>query len=155
VDASWYLLCLGDIFFESPPFDSLAAMTDKAEHVDGCLLTGLDALIAAGEGTGFVAWDGSGVHAIAYKPGPDWSHAREGCRRWSGAFFFTATLAEDLVRHAATYHLAPLEQWVAGLLERGARCTWVEAGSFINVNSAEDHASLVTRCGNAGRGVAI
>jgi len=33
---------------------------------------------------------------------------------------------------------------VAGLLARGARCIWNDVGPFINVNSAEDYAYLVS-----------
>ena len=65
-------------------------------------------------------------------------------RRWSGSYFFREALVADLQSHLAEYRHSPFESWIQGSLDRGAVCTWVDAGPFVNVNSAEDYAFLAS-----------
>jgi GTP:adenosylcobinamide-phosphate guanylyltransferase len=52
-------------------------------------------------------------------------------------------------RTRAEYRHAPVEDWIHGSIERGAICTWMEAGNFVNVNSAEDY-EFLTRMAQDG-----
>jgi NDP-sugar pyrophosphorylase family protein len=148
VSARWYLMCLADIFFDQAPFGAFASQLEDNKPFDGCLLTGTDLTSRNGCGTGAVACEGPVVRAISYRPfGPAQSIAGPS-RRWSGSFFFRDKLVSDLSEHLGEYQQAPLENWVQGLLDRGAQCRWLEAGPFVNVNSVPDYQFLVNRPGD-------
>jgi NDP-sugar pyrophosphorylase family protein len=140
VSGRWRLLCLGDIHFATEPFSEF--VRGNAVSVDGCLLTGTDQMASDGSGSGVVVCERSLVRSIHYRSikAIDVSTTQ---RRWTGAYFFREELMEDLRAHVAEYRHAPLEDWILRSIERGAVCTWMEAGNFLNVNSAEDYDFLV------------
>ena len=82
------------------------------------------------------------VTAISYLPlSAGQMHAHE-VRRWSGSFFFRSQLASEIRRHAEAYSGRPFEDWIKSLLTAGTRCSFLDAGPFVNVNSAHDYQFL-------------
>lgn len=143
VSASWYLVCLGDIFFAEAAFNSFPGAFAQDSSVDGFLLTGTDETSPAGSGTGAVACKGTAVRAISYRPFPPEQIVSEEMRYWAGSVFFHANLADDLRRHVDEYREEPFETWLQGLLTRGSRFALIEAGPFVNVNSMREYQYFV------------
>jgi NDP-sugar pyrophosphorylase family protein len=144
VSGRWRLLCLGDIHLAAEPFGEF--MRGNAVSFDGCLLTGTDQ--KDGSASAAVICVGSLVQLVGYRPiksiGVSTSQ-----RSWTGSYFFREELLADLRAHVAEYRHAPVEDWIHGSIERGATCTWMEAGNFVNVNSAEDY-EFLTRMAQDG-----
>ena len=136
VSGCWRLLCLGDIHFTAEPFGEF--VRGNAVSFDGCLLTGTDQMASDGSGSGVVVCDGSFVRSIRYRPIKS-TGVSTTQRRWTGSYFFREELLADLRAHLADYQHAPFEDWIQRSIERGAVCAWMEAGNFVNVNSAEDY----------------
>ncbi|MDR5729774.1 MAG: NTP transferase domain-containing protein [Terriglobia bacterium] len=145
IPAQRFLVCLGDIYFARAPFRLLARAAAADEVSSGCLLTGTDEMSNDGSGTGSIACNGTEVCAISYQLQSSAQDRGEKPRRWTGTFFFRGELASDLKQHLAAYHQAPFENWIQGLLDRGTRLQWMDAGSFVNVNSAADYQFLTNR----------
>ena len=153
--SSWRLLCLADVHFVAgDPFAAFRPSASGHLLADGCLLTGTDQLARDGKGSGAVRCEGGNVLAVSYRlPASETatnpmtslrSKIAPVQRRWSGAYFFRESLLTDLQTHVTDYYHAPFESWIHGSLERGALCTWADAGTFVNVNSAEDYAFLTS-----------
>jgi len=145
ISARRYLVCLGDIYFAQGPFGALTRDPEAKDLSAGCLLTGTDEMFNSGLGTGSVACEGADVGAISYQLlAPAHLQGRQP-RRWTGTFFFREELKADLEQHLAGYGQAPFESWIQGLLDRGTRLQWRDAGSFVNVNSTADYQFLLSR----------
>src|SRR4029434_10186343 len=138
----WRLLCLGDVHFATEPFSAFLRHEESGRTSDACLLTGTDLVARAKSGSGAVLCEGPAVRAISYRIPQAHTATSLQPRRWSGSLFFREILLSDLRAHLAEYHSAPFEQWIQGAIERGAACTWLEAGDFVNVNSSEDYEFL-------------
>ena len=143
--AQRYLVCLGDIYFTRYPFGGLAPDFAAEGFSPGCLLTGTDEICPNGLGTGSVACAGSDVCAVSYRPLDSTLLQGRQLRCWTGTFFFCGELADDLREHLAEYGQAPFEDWIQGLLDRGARLRWLDAGPFLNVNSTAEYHFLTSR----------
>lgn len=141
--AEWCLLCMADISFEQAPYSGLSAILASHTDIDGFVITGTDEMPAEGRGTGAVACEGKIVRAISYRPLELEQQVAREIRQWSGSFLFRAGLIPDLLKHVGEYHGAPYENWLQGLLDRGSRCMWIDAGPFVNVNSMREYEFLV------------
>ena len=119
VRAPWYLLCLADVVFATPPFVKALGHLSKRK-VDGLLISGADQMGCDGAGSGFVDCEQRTVRAISYRPFGSRDLTVGRYRRWSGSFFFREELllkhGNDLLKHRA----APFENWIQELLEQGA-----------------------------------
>ena len=118
-------LCLADIFFEKGPFRELK---------NGTLAIGQD---GSDVGSGWVVRDGSTVDVISYLPTPGAD------ARWTGTFLFDERVAEHLFERAHCYSKKPFEAWISDLIASGNVLEWLDAGAFVNVNSAADYARVV------------
>jgi NDP-sugar pyrophosphorylase family protein len=149
----WRLLCLADIYFATDPFSGFMGELSRrgGKAIDGCLLTGSDQMAGNGNGSGSgaVFSKGSIVQSVSYHVSESMAGAATAQRRWSGAFFFRESLVRDLIAHRFDYRHAPLENWVQGSIERGAVCSWMDVGEFVNVNSEEDYAFLTRSTGGS------
>ncbi|MHA3771305.1 NTP transferase domain-containing protein [Verrucomicrobiota bacterium sgz303538] len=143
LSAEWFLLCMADIFFQMRPYDNLTALVASQPDIDGFVITGADQMPVGGWGTGAVVCEGSSVRAISYRPFAPEQQLAGDIRQWSGSFLFRASLIADLLERVDEYHGAPYEAWLQGLLDRGARCEWIDAGPFVNVNSTREYEFLV------------
>lgn len=142
VSARWYLLCLADIYFTETPFGGPAQRLADNPSLDGCLLTGVDQMTPDGSGSGYVASERGTIRAISYRPfGPEQTGTRQ-VHRWTGSFLFRSALISDLQANPAAYGGKPFEDWIMHLLAGGARCSFLDAGPFVNVNSAHDYQFL-------------
>lgn len=152
-------MALADIHFVADdPFATFRPSASGRLPADGCLLTGTDQLARDGKGSGAVRCEGVSVRAVSYRLPTSETDTDTDTdpmaslrpqvtpvqRRWSGSYFFRESLLKDLQAHVAEYHHAPFESWIHGSIERGAVCTWADAGPFVNVNSAEDYAFLTS-----------
>ncbi|RYD71152.1 MAG: hypothetical protein EOP84_25390 [Verrucomicrobiaceae bacterium] len=140
---------MADIFFEQVPYDHLPSVVMNCPEFDGYLITGTDKMPAGNCGTGTVLCDRKSVRAISYIPFIAGQPLAEEIRQWSGSFLFRTDLIPDLLEHSREYHGMPYEAWLQGLLDRGARCAWIEGGPFINVNSAREYELLTSPSTNA------
>jgi NDP-sugar pyrophosphorylase family protein len=144
------LMCLGDILFFRPPFAMLVDRLEAAPDFDGYLITGRDEVSAADQGTGWIACAGKRVEAISYPPFPNPIDGAE-ILRWSGAFAFSAGMAEVLRTEFASFTRTPLEHWVQLLVQRNSKVGWLDAGAFANVNSAREYELLLARINRDNR----
>lgn len=145
VAASWYLVCLADIFFAHAPFASSLRALNEYAAINAWIVTGTDERSQDSSGTGFVECDGSVVRAVSNQPFRGEQLAGRQIRRWSGSFFFREEMLADLRHRSQQYRDTPLESWVQGLLDRQASCGHIDGGHFVNVNSMQDYQYLVCR----------
>jgi NDP-sugar pyrophosphorylase family protein len=138
------LLCLGDIFFFQSPFARLLDRLKGEQEFDGCVISGRDEVSADDGGTGWIACAGPRVKAISYPPFPDSPDGTE-IVRWSGAFAFSAGMAESLRTEFERFSRTPLEHWVQFLVQRNSKIGWLDAGVFANVNSPHEYELLLSR----------
>ena len=150
VSAPRYLLVLADVVYAKGPFAVVTRPSSEETHEDGVLLCGADQLAADGAGTGFVRCSGTRALAISYRSVPPPRSPPGDLRWWSGGFCFRRRLVADLQEHVAAYRDAPLEDWIQGLLDRGARCECIDTGPFVNVNAMPDYRFLLGTLGARG-----
>jgi NDP-sugar pyrophosphorylase family protein len=130
IPAPWYLMCLGDVFFEK-------ALPDLRAEWACCLLTGSTQIT----GSGFIAAKKELVQSISYQS----IAAADGqqIHRWTGAFLFPREIACGLLKSFQGYQHAPFEKWIAAVLDSGAVCGWRDVGEFVNVNAPADYEQLL------------
>jgi NDP-sugar pyrophosphorylase family protein len=138
------LMCLGDIFFFRSPFTRLFDRLKAEQEFDGYVIAGRDEVSADDGGTGWIACAGQRVKAISYPPFPNTAGGTE-IVRWSGAFAFSARMAESLRNEFERFSRTPLEHWVQSLVRRDSKIGWLDAGAFANVNSSREYELLLSR----------
>ena len=133
-DFEWRLLCQADIYFHANPFLELRSKIVEQPGAQGWLLTGAD---ESNSQSGWILRNDSKVQSISYAPAPGAS------LRWTGGFLFHQRHIDHLASRAPAYAQKPFEAWISDLNEAGNCFGWIDAGSFVNVNSPDDHTRLL------------
>lgn len=139
IDATYYLLCLADIYFFNNPFTDLKSITYNQYLPDGFLLAGNNVAAPNGSGTGFIYCQGNWVKGLSYRRFENDLDQPQMHLRWSGGFLFKNNLKRDFCSGPDAYGDAPFERWIQDIIEQKVICEYFDIGNFVNVNTLADY----------------